>query len=72
MNIDNLKTHFYLNTEFTHFNNSGQALNQIKENTSEVLNKLDDIIWATNPKNDKVINLVERMDNFARPLCIAN
>ena len=26
MNIDNLKTHFCLNTEFTHFNNSGQAL----------------------------------------------
>ena len=40
----------------------------IRENTREVLEKLDDIVWATNPKNDKFSNLIERMDGFARPL----
>ena len=40
----------------------------IRENTKEVLEKLDDIVWATNPKNDKFSNLIERMDGFARPL----
>ena len=40
----------------------------IQENTREVLEKLDDIVWATNPKNDKLGNLTERMDSFARPL----
>ncbi len=40
----------------------------IQENTKEVLEKLDDIVWATNPKNDQVKNFVERIDNFAKPL----
>lgn len=40
----------------------------IQENTREVLEKLDDIVWATNPKNDQLSNLIERMDSFARPL----
>ncbi len=44
----------------------------IQENTRDVLEKLDDIVWATNPKNDQVKNLIERMDNFARPLLQAN
>ena len=46
-------------------------MDSIEENTKEVLGKLDDIIWSTNPKNDKVQNLVERMENFAVPLCRA-
>jgi signal transduction histidine kinase len=48
-------------------NQPGYA-NTIQENTQEVLEKLDDIVWATNPKNDQVQNLVERIDAFARPL----
>ncbi len=43
-------------------------INSIEENTQDALGKLDDIIWSTNPKNDKVKNLVDRMDGFARPL----
>lgn len=46
-------------------------LNSIETNTQDVLSKLDDIIWSTNPKNDSLQNLVERMDGFARPLCHA-
>ena len=44
----------------------------IQENTRDVLEKLDDIVWATNPKNDQVKNLIERMDSFAKPLLQAN
>ena len=46
-------------------------MDSIEENTKEVLGKLDDIIWSTNPKNDKIQNLVERMESFAMPLCKA-
>jgi signal transduction histidine kinase len=48
--------------------NSPEHITNIQENTKEVLEKLDDIVWATNPKNDQVKNLLERIDNFARPL----
>jgi signal transduction histidine kinase len=48
--------------------NSMEHIANIQENTKEVLEKLDDIVWATNPKNDQVKNLVERLDNFAKPL----
>ena len=40
----------------------------IQENTKEALDKLDDIVWATNPKNDKLENLIERIQNYAKPL----
>ncbi len=48
--------------------NSSQHINIIQENTKEALDKLDDIVWATNPKNDKIENLIERIENFAKPL----
>jgi ligand-binding sensor domain-containing protein/signal transduction histidine kinase len=44
-------------------------LENIETNTKEVLEKLDDIVWATNPKNDKIENLLERMEEYAQPLC---
>lgn len=47
---------------------SNDFITSIEENTQDALGKLDDIIWSTNPKNDKVKNLIERMDGFARPL----
>ena len=45
-----------------------EYMSSIEQNTQDALGKLDDIIWSTNPKNDKIKNLVERMDGFARPL----
>ena len=48
--------------------NDNSAINNIDQNTKEVLEKLDDIVWATNPKNDKIKNLVNRMEGFAKPL----
>ncbi len=48
-----------------------EFLNSIETNTQDVLSKLDDIIWSTNPKNDKFSNLIDRMETFAFPLCKA-
>ena len=36
----------------------------INKNTGEVLQKLDDIIWATNPKHDSGQNVEERINEF--------
>ena len=52
--------------------NDNSAINNIDQNTKEVLEKLDDIVWATNPKNDKIKNLVNRMEGFAKPLLNAS
>ncbi len=48
--------------------NVSPHINTIQENTKEALEKLDDIVWATNPKNDKLENLIERIQNFAKSL----
>lgn len=45
-----------------------QFISSIEENAREALEKLDDIVWSNNPKNDHLQNLVERIDHFARPL----
>ena len=42
--------------------------NPLLPNTREVLEKLDDIVWATYPKNDQLSKLTERMDSCARTL----
>lgn len=51
-----------------HGSGNAPIMLNIQENAQEVLEKLDDIVWATNPKNDQVKNLAERIDVFARPL----
>ena len=40
----------------------------IRKNTYEVLQKLDDIIWATNPRHDTGDKVIERINDFARNL----
>jgi nitrate/nitrite-specific signal transduction histidine kinase len=40
----------------------------INDNAAEVLAKLDDIIWASNPKNDTYENLSVRILSFIKPL----
>jgi two-component system, NarL family, sensor histidine kinase UhpB len=51
---------------------NGQAKSEIMQQVSEdarsVIDKLDDIIWTINPKNDEVQNLEARLKSFAIPL----
>lgn len=50
-------------------NTDNILIQNIENNTTDVLQKLDDIVWATNPKNDNLQNIIDRLELFAKPLC---
>ncbi|HVU57567.1 MAG TPA: ATP-binding protein, partial [Puia sp.] len=41
---------------------------EIKENSLSLMDKMDDIVWSINPRNDEVENLMVRIQRFAAPL----
>ena len=43
----------------------GEMLNEIKENSISLMDKMDDIVWSINPKNDSLENLLLRMKRLA-------
>jgi signal transduction histidine kinase len=53
--------------------NSGieDYLAKIKESTFETMESMSDIVWAINPKNDKMEALMSRMKEFAADICEA-
>lgn len=57
----------YTNLARTEKNNS-EYLNLIEEYAKEVINKLDDLVWSINPKNDTCEQLINRMQFHAEPL----
>ena len=48
-------------------NNPFDYIDIIQENTVQVINNLDDVVWNINPKNDTLAQLVNRMKLFALP-----
>jgi signal transduction histidine kinase/ligand-binding sensor domain-containing protein len=48
-----------------------KALSRIGENSRDMLNSMDDIIWSVNPQNDSLHNLLVRLREFAIPVCEA-
>ncbi|MCL2168126.1 MAG: histidine kinase [Lentimicrobiaceae bacterium] len=48
-----------------------KALSKIGENSRDVLNSMDDIIWSVNPQNDSISNLILRLREYAIPVCEA-
>lgn len=46
--------------------------NLIKENASEMIDRLEVISWATDPKHDNFKSLADNMLNYARPLLYAH
>jgi len=40
-------------------------LNQISENTDNIMEAMNDIVWSINTKNDKLENVINRMRAFA-------
>jgi len=48
-------------------NNAGY-LNTIQQHTTEVIGKLDDLIWSINPRNDSFAQLISRMHSYAASL----
>ena len=48
--------------------NKGTYLNAIQQHSQEVTDKLDDLIWSINPRNDSFEKLVSRMHSYALPV----
>lgn len=46
-------------------------LSKIKDSTFETMESMSDIVWAINPKNDKLEALMSRMKEFAADICEA-
>ena len=42
-----------------------KMLEEIKENAAELMQKMDDIVWSINPKNDSLESLLWRIQTFA-------
>lgn len=46
-------------------NETGNSLHVIEQSASEMVNKLNDIVWAVNPKYDSVESMVSRLQEYA-------
>ena len=45
-----------------------QTLGKIGETSNDMILEMSDIVWAINPKNDTLNNIIQRMESFAWPL----
>ncbi|MBS1933841.1 MAG: hypothetical protein JST96_07560 [Bacteroidetes bacterium] len=45
-----------------------EAIHEIKDNSVTLMEKMDDIVWSINPKNDSLENLLMRIRRFATAL----
>ncbi len=43
-------------------------MHEIKQNSLSLMERIDDIVWSINPKNDSLENLLIRIKNFASQL----
>jgi signal transduction histidine kinase len=43
-------------------------INAIQQHAKEVIEKLDELIWSINPRNDNFEQLINRMQSYGRPL----
>jgi ligand-binding sensor domain-containing protein/two-component sensor histidine kinase len=48
--------------------NSKEMLSEIKENSVNLMEKMDDIVWSINPRNDSLEKLLLRIKRFAAQL----
>ncbi len=46
-----------------------EVLGKIGDNSREVLNSMDDIIWSVNPQDDSLSSLIVRLREYAIPVC---
>lgn len=45
-----------------------QTLDKIGDTSNDMILEMSDTVWAINPKNDTMANIIQRMESFARPL----
>jgi len=51
---------------------SKNILQRIGETSREVMGELNDAVWLINPRNDNVQKIIQRIGNYALPLCRTN
>lgn len=47
------------------------VLDRIDKTAGEAINEMSDMVWAINPRNDDMHNIVARMQTYTVPLCAA-
>lgn len=45
-----------------------EMLEKISDTSSEMVSEMSDIVWAIHPKNDSIERIIQRMENFAKPM----
>jgi two-component sensor histidine kinase len=48
-----------------------ELLNTIGETADETITEMSDIVWTIDPKNDHMNNIVQKIQSYAMPLCVA-
>lgn len=48
-----------------------QVLDTIGETANETISEMSDIVWAINPKNDHVSSIIQKIQSYSQPLCVA-
>ena len=48
--------------------NKDSFLDAINQNVSDVINKLDELVWSINPKNESTTSIVNRLRSYAEPI----
>ena len=51
---------------------SKNILERIGETSREVMSELNDAVWLINPRNDNLQKIIQRISNYALPLCRTN
>ncbi|MEO8764913.1 MAG: ATP-binding protein [Ginsengibacter sp.] len=51
---------------------SRNILERIGETSREVMSELNDTVWLINPRNDNLQKIIQRINNYALPLCRSN
>ena len=63
----------FLMSEMTSSNDKqsrlAEVLHKISENSRDILNSMDDIIWSVNPQDDSLTSLIVRLREYAIPVC---
>ncbi len=44
------------------------VLSRISDTSGEMVSDMNDIVWAINPKNDSMEQIIQRMESFAKPM----
>ncbi|HTI92421.1 MAG TPA: two-component regulator propeller domain-containing protein [Puia sp.] len=47
------------------------VLHTIEKTAAETISEMGDLVWAVNPRNDNIGSIIQRIESYAQPLCVA-